>query len=238
MQKYVPSCEEEKKFLEEYNPSDYPSISVTVDAVIFGTAMTPSPNYRKSNELQLKVLLVKRTEYPYKDKLALPGGFVLLNETLEDSLKRTIVNKTGLSEVYSEQLYTFGNIDRDPRMRVVSSAYMSLIDAEKAVVKDAEWYDIDDLENLDLAFDHIDIIKEALKRLRNRVNYSDIVFHMMPEEFTIGDLQKVYELILGETLLAPAFRRTIADKIVDTGKMTGNQGHRPSRIFRYNSERA
>lgn len=235
MEKYIPSNEEERKFLESYNPSDYPSISVTVDAVIFGTAMTPSANYRKSNELQLKILLVKRNEYPYKDKYALPGGFVLPNETLEDSLKRTIVKKTGLNDVYSEQLYTFGNINRDPRMRVVSCAYMSLIDAEKAEIKDAEWFDVDDLDKLDLAFDHITIIKEAQKRLKNRVNYSDIVFHMMPEEFTIGDLQKVYELILGETLLAPAFRRTIADKIIDTGKMTGNQGHRPSRIFRYNA---
>ncbi|MCQ2482602.1 MAG: NUDIX hydrolase [Clostridia bacterium] len=233
MQKYVPSCKEEQDFLESYDPKAFDSVAVTVDAVIFGTARKPSANYRKSDELSLKILLVRRKEYPYKDSLALPGGFVLLNETLEDSLNRTIKNKTGLKDVYSEQLMTFGEVNRDPRMRVISCAYMSLLDSEKANVVDAEWFDIDSLNNLDIAFDHKEIINLALAKLREEINYSDIVFHMMTDEFTIGDLQKVYELILGQPLLAAAFRRTIADKIEDTGKMSGNLGHRPSRVFRY-----
>ena len=163
----------------------------------------------------------------------MPGGFVLDGETLEDSLRRTLKRKTGLTNVYSEQLYTFGEVDRDPRMRVISCAYISLLDTKKAKIKDATWVDINQIKELKMAFDHQKIIEEAIRRLRGKINYTDIVFHMMPEEFTISQLQQVYEMILGEKLLAPAFRRTISDKLEDTGKMTGNAGHRPSRLFRY-----
>ena len=93
--------------------------------------------------------------------------------------------------------------------------------------------DLEHIEDIPMAFDHGNIIGEAIKRLRGKINYTDIVFHMMPEEFTISELQQVYEKILGEKLLAPAFRRTISDKLEDTGKMTKNAGHRPSRLFRY-----
>ncbi|MDE5931427.1 MAG: ADP-ribose pyrophosphatase, partial [Lachnospiraceae bacterium] len=92
---------------------------------------------------------------------------------------------------------------------------------------------IEDIQGMKLAFDHNMIIEEALKRLRGKINYTDIVFHMMPQEFTISELQEVYEIILGKKLLAAAFRRTIAEKLEDTGKMTSNAGHRPSRIYRY-----
>lgn len=233
MDKYIASSREEQEYLESYNPKAFDPISVTVDAVILGISKSKSDNYRKSAESKLKILLVKRTEYPYKGFYGLPGGFVLQDETMEDSLRRTLKNKTGLSEVYSEQLYTFGDVNRDPRMRVISCAYISLLDSEKAEVKDAEWFDVEDINNIPIAFDHINIINEALNRLRSKINYSDIVYHMMPDEFTIGELQRVYELILGEPLLAAQFRRTIADKIEDTGKMTENLGHRPSRIYRY-----
>ncbi|MDE5865022.1 MAG: hypothetical protein K2H31_00230, partial [Lachnospiraceae bacterium] len=95
------------------------------------------------------------------------------------------------------------------------------------------WFDIEDIREMEIAFDHRMIIEEALKRLRGKINYTDIVFHMMPQEFTISELQEVYEIILGKKLLQAAFRRTISEKLEDTGKMTSNAGHRPSRIFRY-----
>ena len=233
MGKYKPCCKEEQDFLCEYNPNQFSPIAVTVDAVILGIEKDNTDNYRKLDEQSIKVLLVKRDEYPYKDCYSLPGGFVLDGETLEDSLRRTLKNKTGLTNVYSEQLYTFGEVDRDPRMRVISCAYVSLLDTKKAKIRDAKWIDLEHIKDIPMAFDHGNIVGEAIKRLRGKINYTDIVFNMMPEEFTISELQQVYEKILGEKLLAPAFRRTISDKLEDTGKMAGNAGHRPSRLFRY-----
>ena len=236
MDKYKPSCKKEEDFLRAYDPSQFSPIAVTVDAVIFGIEKDNTDNYRKLDEQSIKVLLVKREGYPYKDCYSLPGGFVLEGETFEDSLQRTLKNKTGLTNVYSEQLYTFGSVERDPRMRVISCAYISLLDTTRAKITDAIWMDLDEIKELSMAFDHGNIIEEAMKRLRGKINYTDIVFHMMPKEFTISELQQVYEKILGEKLLAPAFRRTISDKLEDTGKMTANAGHRPSRLFRYKEQ--
>lgn len=231
MKKYIAKSKEEQEFLDHYNPGNYEPVSITVDAVVFGIMKAASINYRKRDRQSLKILLVKRDEYPYKDCYSLPGGFVLKSETLEDTLDRTLESKTGLKKIYREQLYTFSDVQRDPRMRIVSCAYISLIDAGKVKINGAEWFDLKEAQNMELAFDHNAILEEAVQRIRGKINYTDIVFHMMPEEFTISELQEVYEIILDEKLLAPAFRRTIADKIADTGKMTGNAGHRPSRIF-------
>lgn len=233
MEHYKPCCKEEEEYLRNYNPSQFPAIAVTVDAVIFGVSKDSTDNYRKLDKQSIKVLLVKRKDYPYKGCYSLPGGFVLEGETFEESLQRTLKNKTGLKDAYSEQLYTIDGVNRDPRMRVISCSYISLLDTKKAKIKDAVWVELKDVQNLSMAFDHHCIITEAINRLRGKIHYTDIVFHMMPEEFTISELQCVYEMILGEKLLAAAFRRTIADKLEDTGKMTGNAGHRPSRIFRY-----
>lgn len=229
--KYQVKSKEEVQFLDNYNSGEYVPISVTVDAVVIGVTKDISDNYRKLDSQSLKVLLVKRDVYPYKDCYSLPGEFISPEETLEDTLERTLKAKTGLKDIYSEQLYTFGEINRDPRMRIISCAYISLIDVGKAKINGAEWFDIEEVKKIPLAFDHNLIVEEAIKRMRGKLNYTDIVFNMMPKEFTISQLQEVYEIILGEKLLAPAFRRTIADKIVDTGKMTSNAGHRPSRIF-------
>lgn len=158
MEKYKPCCKEEQDFLREYNPSQFSSIAVTVDAVIFGIEKDNVDNYRKLDEQSIKVLLVKRDDYPYKDCYSLPGGFVLEGETLEDSLRRTLKNKTGLTNVYSEQLYTFGEVDRDPRMRVISCAYISLLDTQKAKIKNAIWMNLDCIKELQMAFDHGNII--------------------------------------------------------------------------------
>lgn len=233
MYKYEPCCKEEQDFLREYKPEQFPAIAVTVDAVVLGIEKGNAGNYRKLDKQSIKVLLVKREDYPYKDYYSLPGGFVLEGETFEDSLQRTLQTKTGLTNIYSEQLYTFDGVDRDPRMRVISCAYISLLDTNKATINDAIWVDLEHIKEMKLAFDHGHIIDEAVKRLRGKVNYTDIVFNMMPEEFTISELQQIYEKILGEKLLAPAFRRTISEKLEDTGKMIGNAGHRPSRLFRY-----
>ena len=183
--------------------------------------------------------------------------------------------ETNLEDIYLEQLYTFDSLDRDPRMRVVSTSYVALVDKNKLTqkVENASWFDLtlieekDDLveltldngeevirfalkkvlrdkttdrydfeivENEKLAFDHAKVILAGLERIRNKVNYTDIVFNMMPEYFTLGELQQVYEVILNKKLLDPAFRRIIADKVVKTNKMRTGGGHRPSYLFKYN----
>ena len=229
--KYIPKNMEEEEFINQYNPKEYSLVSLTVDAVVFGVMKNGNNNYRKLDSQSLKVLLVKREEHPYKDDYSLPGGFLLPEESMEDTLKRTLKEKTGLKDIYCEQLYTFANVDRDPRMRIISCAYISLIDTSQTRIHSAEWFELQEAQKMSLAFDHNQIIDEAIVRLRGKINYTDLVFHMMPDEFTISQLQEVYEMILGEKLLAPSFRRTIADKIEDTGRMTSNAGHRPSRIF-------
>ena len=222
---------EELAFLDNYNPKDYEPISVTVDVVVFGISKSSSNNYRKLDNQQLNVLLVKRNSHPFMNCYSIPGGFVQSNETLEDTAKRVLKQKTGLNDIYFEQLYTFGDVNRDPRMRIISCAYIALLDTEKAEIYDAKWHGLDEIENLPLAFDHKNIIVEALKRLRGKINYSDIVFNMMPPKFTISQLQEVYEIILGEKLIPAAFRRTISNKIQETDEFTKDAGHRPSRYY-------
>ena len=265
----------EKEFLEAYNPLDYPSFAVETDILVFGISSVDDSNYKKLDTKKMSVLLVKRDSYPFKDKWCLPGGFVLVDENLDDAPKRILKRETGLDNIYLEQLYTFGEVHRDPRMRVVSSSYMALIDKDrltKTLDKSTSWFDIIDIyekdnvvkitlsnkhdiidftinktlrelttdrysfsisENKYLAFDNPLTILSGIERLKNKIEYTDIVFNMMPEYFTLGELQKVYEVILGKKLLDPAFRRIIANKVVQTDKYKTGEGHRPSRLFKY-----
>lgn len=231
-------------------------------------------NYRKLSLKNYSVLLIKRDDYPYKDKWCLPGGFLNVFETLDEAALRILNKETNLDKIYLEQLYTFSGIDRDPRMRVVSSSYIALIDKNRLNGKlpsNASWFDIhmleDDksydvlldkgleqikfkvgktlkehttdrykfsiLENDKLAFDHQLVIISGIERLKNKIEYTDKVFNMMPELLTLGELQQVYEVILGKKLLDPAFRRIIADKVEKTDKMRTGGGHRPSYLYKY-----
>jgi ADP-ribose pyrophosphatase YjhB (NUDIX family) len=225
----------------------------------------------------MSILLVKRDDYPYKGKWCLPGGFLNpKTETLEECAKRVLKRETNLENIYLEQLYTFDRIDRDPRMRVISTSFVALIDKEKLTekVENASWFDILKIEeknhvvtislsnkeeeitfsikktlkekttdrylftsmnNNDLAFDHDIVILAGIERIKNKSQYTDIVFNMMPEYFTLGELQRVYEVILNKKLLDPAFRRIISNKVEKTKKMKTGGGHRPSYLFRYKS---
>ena len=264
----------EEEFLKHYDSNKFEKLSLTADILIFSISNSPTDNYRKLNEKLFSVLLVKRNDYPFKDKWCLPGGFIKIDEDLEDAPKRILANETNIHDIYLEQLYTFGSVNRDPRMRIVSTSYMALIDKNRLNDKlnnNASWFNIrvveDDkvisvylengieeikfkikkilkekttdrykfevLENDKLAFDHPLVIVSGIERLKNKIEYTDIVFNMMPEYFTLGELQQVYEIILGKKLLDPAFRRIIADKVVKTDKMQTGGGHRPSYLFKY-----
>lgn len=264
----------EEEFLKAYNPEDYDRLAVTTDILILSISDEVQSNYRKSSKKHMSVLLVKRDDYPFKDKWCLPGGFLKVDEDLEECPKRILKQETGLHDIYLEQLYTFGAVDRDPRMRIISTSYMALIDKNRLTDKlneNAAWFNItyfeekdsvlvildneketikfrikktlkelttdrykfDIEENDDLAFDHPLVIWSGIERLKNKINYTDVVFNMMPELFALGDLQQVYEVILNKKLLDPAFRRIIANKVEKTEFVQSGAGHRPSALFRY-----
>ncbi len=267
--------ESEEEFLKSYNPSDYPSFGVATDILVFGISSESQSNYKKLDAKKMSVLLVKRDSFPFKGKWCLPGGFVGIDEELDNAPKRILKRETGVDNIYLEQLYTFGGVDRDPRMRIVTSSYMALVDKDKITISNdgnVSWFDIvnqedkdgkisitlsngsEDLKfvikktlrelttdrysftiesNDDLAFDNPLIIVSGIERLKNKIEYTDIVFNMMPRLFTLGELQKVYEVILGKKLLDPAFRRIIANKVEPTDEYKTGEGHRPSRLFKY-----
>lgn len=264
----------EEEFLKSYNPNEFDRLSMTSDILIFSVSNEYQDNYRKLSEKRFSVLLVKRTDYPFKDKWCLPGGFIKIDETTEEAAKRILQKETNLHDIYLEQLYTFDDVKRDPRMRIVSTSYMALVDKNKLMDKlpeNASWFNIlvfedereikisldngkeqfsfdiskqlkelttDQYKYIDknneyLAFDHSLVIVTGINRLKNKIEYTDIVFNMMPEYFTLGELQQVYEVILDKKILAPAFRRIIANKVEKTKKVKTGSGHRPSALFKY-----
>lgn len=264
----------EEEFLKDYDSSQFEKLSMTTDILLLSVSSKDTSNYRKTDRKMMSVLLVKRDDYPFKGKWCLPGGFLdPKTETLEECAKRVLKRETNLSDIYLEQLYTFDKIDRDPRLRVISTSFVALVDKEKLTdkVEHASWFDIILIEEknnevylvLDngeetlnltiakelkekttdrylftsksntLAFDHDKVVLSGIERIKNKINYTDIVFNMMPEYFTLGELQQVYEVILNKKLLDPAFRRIIANKVEKTEKMKTGEGHRPSALFRY-----
>lgn len=219
--------------LTDYDPSQYKKMSVAVDLLVFTI-----------EEDRLKLLMIEREEEPFAGKLALPGVFVGIDETLDAAAKRGIREETGLKDIYFEQLYTFGDVKRDPRMRIISVSYMALMPLEKLSfkagkrTKDAYLVDVEELLASDrsVAFDHKKIISYARWRLANKVEYTLIAFHLVPEGFTLPNLQKVYEILLGKPLYKANFRKKISEFIEETEFQTSGDAHRPSRIYRLKKE--
>jgi len=207
---------------------EYPRPSLTVDVVTFTLRAEC-----------LQVLLIRRGGEPYQGIWALPGGFVRMDESLEETAARELEEETGVTEAYLEQLYTYGDPGRDPRGRVVTVAYIALIPVGTPVrveggtdAAQAGWFPIEKLP--DLAFDHAEIIQYALRRLRYKLEYTAVGFELLPEAFTLSQLQSTYEIILGESLDKRNFRRRIleADVIEPTDERHLGEG-RPARLYRY-----
>ena len=212
---------------------DHPRPSVTVDCILFGfDAANP-----------LKVLLVRRQQQPFADNWALPGGFVAMEEGLDAAAVRELYEETGIKDVAMEQLYTFGQPGRDPRGRVISVGYYSLINLHKYLLKaghdvvDASWFCLEALP--ELAFDHTQIIQLALHRLRAKVRYQPIGIDLLPEKFTLTQLQSLYEKILGSDAVS---RRNFQSRILkmgilkDAGKQKG-VSHRPAKLYAFDKKR-
>lgn len=267
----------EQEFLAQYKPSAYERPSVTVDMLLF----TIENN-------ALKLLLIRRQNHPYIHCWALPGGFVNINESIEQAVYRELAEETNIThDVYFEQLYTFGDVNRDPRMRVITCAYISLTPSSNIKntcagddAEDAAWFTVELTEayhnqqencyeltltseekNLrikytvketaqgmrkgydisvnpasggNLAFDHAHSIYMALQRLKNKVSYTPIAFSLLSRQFTLGQLQKVYEVLLGEKLDRANFRKAVRHMVRQVGRGTPQGSNRPMMLFEYN----
>ena len=208
------------------------NILVAVDDVIFTII---------NNKLQ--VLLIKRLLEPFKDYWAIPWWFVLEDETLEEAAYRELKEETNISDVYLEQLYTFGWPDRDPRWYVVAVSYLALTPREKVSLKawsdakEAKFFPVNKLPKL--AFDHKDIVKLALERLKGKLTYSNIAKFLLPEKFTLTQLQKVYEIILERKLDTRNFRKKIEKLwiIEPTWEKEVWVSHRPALLYKFKSNK-
>jgi 8-oxo-dGTP diphosphatase len=214
-----------------YDPNKFDRPSVTVDVVFFSLI-----------EVVLKVLLIKRQAAPFADTWAIPGSFVKINESLEEAAVRALADETGVEDVYTEQLYTFGTPDRDPRTRVITIAYFALVPHDAIYpqagrdTRETGWFSISQLPPL--AFDHAEIVDYAYTRLRYKLEYSSVGFQLLPDVFTLTELQTAYEIILSEKLDKRNFRRKIlsAEILEETGEKQKEGEGRPAMLYRYRED--
>jgi 8-oxo-dGTP diphosphatase len=207
---------------------EYARPALAVDCVVFGL-----------DENDLKVLLIQRKLAPYQHAWALPGGFVRVDETVDAAAQRELVEEAGISDVYLEQLYTFGALTRDPRERVVTVAYYALAKLSDHRIRAATdaigvgWFALDDLRSL--AFDHAAIIERAHERLRGKVRYAPVGFELLPPRFSLTQLQRLYEILLGTPLDKRNFRKKILalELVVETDEVETGVRHRAARLYRF-----
>ncbi|MEP7337938.1 MAG: NUDIX domain-containing protein [Acidobacteriota bacterium] len=210
---------------------EYPHPSVTVDLVIFTIA-----------DNDLKVLLIRRGGEPFKGRWALPGGFVEIDESLEKAAARELKEEAGVTNVYLEQLYTFGEPKRDPRGRVISVAYFALVDAGRQRIQaasdadEAEWHSVfNPKSGPKLAFDHKKILEYAVWRLRNKIEWTTVGYELLPKKFTLSELQRVYEIILQKPVDKRNFRKKILaqGQIRELNESRSDGAHRPAKLYSF-----
>ncbi|MBN2164017.1 MAG: NUDIX hydrolase [Pontiellaceae bacterium] len=211
---------------------EYARGALTVDCVVFGL-----------DEDDLKVLLIQRDIAPYEGCWALPGGFVHVDESVDEAARRELREETGVDNVFLEQLYTFGAVERDPRERVVTIAYYALVNlgdhpvAADTDARNASWFPVYDVP--DLAFDHDAILDMAYERLRNKIRYQPIGFELLPKKFTLTQIQRLYEKILDTTLDKRNLRKKILklDVLEALDEVETDVAHRAARLYRFDPEK-
>lgn len=241
----APPSEEERAFLSGYDINQFDRPSLAVDVVLLAPA-----------EGQLHTLLVRRADHPFRGHWALPGGFVGITESLDEAAARVLSAKAGLEGVFLEQLYTFGEPGRDPRTRIVTVAYYALVDMRRLKEAGVRPEDMaiarlafpkgksasSELtvkgpggRTLDLAFDHGAILRTAVHRLRGKIDYTPVAFELLPLTFTLFDLQKVHETVLGRKLNKDSFRRRMlaSGRLEPTGELQQDVDHRPAALYRF-----
>ena len=239
---------DEARFLARYDPKKFERPSVTVDVVLLTVQAG-----------RLSTLLIRREQHPFRGRWALPGGFVRMTESLDAAAARVLAEKAGLGRVWLEQLYTFGSLDRDPRTRVISIAYYALVSDERLAAKkpdtgrvmaeivvpwEGETGGGVELRGEDgpltLAFDHAQIVGTAIKRIRGKLDYAPIGFQLLPERFTLFDLQRVHETVLGRSVNKDSFRRRMlaSGMLEASGEMQQDVGHRPAELYQFRQRSA
>lgn len=205
---------------------------IATDVVIFTIA-----------DEKLKVLLIKTNKGPHKGEWVLPGGLVDVNESLDESAAKHLRNKTGLSNIYLEQLYSFGEVLRDPLGRVVSVAYFALAPNNNYNLKTTDSYDhikwksVDSITNL--GYDHRPILRKAVGRLRSKLEYTNVVYSLLSDEFTLSEMQKIYEIILKKELDKRNFRKKILSLgiIEKTENKTIGEANRPAYLYKFKNKK-
>lgn len=290
---------EEMEYLAQYDITKFERPSVATDMVIFSImADGDRANFRKLPKKALKLLLIKRAIYPFKDCWALPGGFCKPDEDVHETAKRELYEETNVQNAYLNPVGIFGAVDRDPRGWIISNTFLALVDGEcckpcaGSDAGEAQWFSVElkqtevkkdireetaemeteyeirllheesaielsakireykqfknyhetvhyeILECENMAFDHAKIILHALLSLRKNVeNEAKMVFDLMPELFTLTQLQNAFELILDRELLTANFRRKIADYVIETEQIIEGAGHRPAKLFKRNVQK-
>jgi 8-oxo-dGTP diphosphatase len=211
---------------------EFPRPALTVDCVVFGL-----------DDEDLKVLLIQRDLPPFEGRWALPGGFVRIAETLDEAAQRELAEETGIRKVFLEQLFTFGAVDRDPRERVVTVAYYALVNLRghdllaATDARSAAWFALDDAPNL--AFDHDRILQTAYERLKGKVRYQPIGFELLPEKFTLRQLQHLYEKVLDRELDKRNFRKKILGMglLEELDEVEQDVAHRAARLYRFDRKK-
>ena len=240
-----PRRSDQETFLDSYDPAQFERPSVTVDVVL----LTPMEGH-------LHTLLIRRPVHPFKGLWSLPGGFVHMEESLDEAAERVLQAKTGLNKVFLEQLYTFGSPQRDPRTRVISVAYYALVDPKRfadisLAREDSLLARISpagtagphaavsckgpDNQALELAFDHAEILAASIQRIGGKIDYTPIGFELLPKAFTLYQLQKVHEIVLGRSLNKDSFRRRMlaGGQLEATGEIQQDVDHRPATLYRF-----
>jgi 8-oxo-dGTP diphosphatase len=210
----------------------YARPAVTADCVVFGL-----------DQDDLKVLLIQRDFDPFEGYWALPGGFAVVGESIEDTARRELEEETGLKGLFLEQLYTFGEPERDPREHVITIAYFALTNLSAREVqaatdaRNAAWFELDDVPQL--AFDHNLILKTAYERLQGKIRYQPIGFELLPHKFTLRQLQQMYQKILDRRLDKRNFRKKILkmDILEELDEIETDVAHRAARLYKFEKEK-
>ena len=210
----------------------YQRPNLAVDCVVFGL-----------DEEDLKIILIERDKELYRAKWALPGGFVHIDESLEDAAKRELNEETGITDIFLEQLYTFGEVDLDPRERVVTVAYYALVNLRDHTIqattdsRNAAWFSVDDVPKLQ--FDHNRIVDVALMRLKGKVTYAPIGFELLPKKFTLTQLQRMYEKILDRSIDKRNFRKRILGMglLKELDEVQMDVAHRAARLYQFDEKK-